>query len=172
MTGPVNVGLTESCAGGFFWDPRLKNELFFLDLFRRDFLFSARCSTAADSASVEAAVRTVLRRSSGSIDPSSSSSVTSSSVGGRLLNMAQREGGILRNVGSLDGTRGGRSVDVAGTRRRLRIVRPSNAEGSHLPGQIIQRDKAPRLREPAFVRVALIRATFSFASTGSSLSLG
>lgn len=47
-----------------------------LDL--RDFLLSARCSDLMDSSIAEAAVRTVLRRSSGSIVSSSSSSVSGS----------------------------------------------------------------------------------------------
>jgi hypothetical protein len=90
--GPA--GATESCVGRFFAVPLLKSEPFFFVLCKlRVFLLSARCSTAADSARVEAAVRTVLRRSSGSIDLSSSSSVTSSSVGGRPSSMTQKDGG-------------------------------------------------------------------------------
>jgi len=95
----------------------------------RVLLFSARCSTAADSARVEAAVRTVLRRSSGSIDLASSSSVTSSSSFGRLLNMGQRGGGTQGVEGGMGGMGGGgrcgRDEEVTG------IARPSNAEGSH-----------------------------------------
>ena len=62
--------------GRFFSVFRLKKDLFLRIVFRR----SARCSWRMDSAMVEAAVRTVLRRSSGST-ASFSSSVESRSSG-------------------------------------------------------------------------------------------
>lgn len=136
------VGPTESGTGRFFWELLLKNEPFFLPLFMRVFLLSARCSTAADSARVEAAVLTVLRRSSGSIDLSSSSSVTSSSVAGRLRNMAQREGGcrgVERVWVEREGEGGGRcgrdeeeTENSSAQKRRGRIALGSRSSSASL----------------------------------------
>jgi len=57
-------------------------------------------------------------------------------------------------------------VDVARMRRRLRIVRPSNAEADRTVGSD---HPAPRLEEPASARVAAFQFLPCYTSSSPSL---
>ena len=118
---PVMCGVEEGCSGAaccscFFFSLLKNREPFFLTDFRR----SARCSWRMDSAIVDAAVRTVRRRSSGST--LSSSSVSGSSV-------RRRKGAMgVRRTQSQPGRRMGRKgvekeVRDAGEEREMRAGR-------------------------------------------------